>query len=78
MSSKTICIRLPTDVVEKIDQMAKKEGVKRSQLIRKLILQSLKSSSQDVMTLAILSKKIRVLFARVEKLEEELRRIGRR
>jgi len=71
----TISVRLPNHIVEKIDKMAEKEGIKRSQMIRKILMQALESPTNGTMGILILNKKIKALFSRVGRLEEEVRRM---
>ncbi len=74
MEKQTICIRLPKEIIKKLDRWAKKEGMKRSQLIRKLIITSLTTPSQNEhMSILILNKKIKALADKLEKLESRIK-----
>ena len=74
MEKQTICIRLPKEIIKKLDRLAKKEGIKRSQLIRKLITKSLTAPSQNEhVSIIILNKKIKALADKLEKLESRIK-----
>ena len=76
MRYKTVCIRIPEEYLKKIDEIAKREGIKRSQLIRKIIIKSMSAPPDESMGIVILNKKIKMLFSRIEKLEDEIKKLN--
>ncbi len=80
MGERIISIRLPESLLAMLDEHAQEEGLKRSQLLRRIIKHyfSEKTPSFSDTKDRIINRKLTILFNRLDRLERELSSLKKR